>query len=106
MSKELEKKLRSMKKEELKKEIAKHNKPLKGYTTLNKEGIVQLMLKHSERFMYLTTPKKNKQQLLAVKKARIALKKKSKAEDKEFADNEKKLAEMRKKLAELKAKNK
>jgi hypothetical protein len=105
MSKELEKKLRSMKKEELKKEIAKHNKPLKGYTKLNKEGIIQLMLKYKDKFMYLTTPKKNKQQLLALKKARIAVKKSSIQQDKELFDNEKKIVELRKKLAAMKAKN-
>jgi len=104
MSKELEKKLRSMKKEELKKEIAKHNKPLKGYTTMNKEGIIQLMLKNKDRFMYLTTPKKNKQQLLALKKARLAIKKSSMEQDKELDDNEKKIAKLKKKLAAMKAK--
>ena len=102
----LEKKLKSMRKSELVREIVKMNKPLKGYSTKNKDELIKLMLSNSQRFLYLTTSKENKKQLLAVKKARIELKKKSIQDDKEVDEADKKLAEMRAKLKKLKEMNK
>jgi len=51
MSAELEKKLRTMKVSDLKKEISKTN--VKGYSKLKKEEVIQFMLKNKKRFMYL-----------------------------------------------------
>ena len=113
MSDILEKKLRSMKKPELMTEIVKLNQPLKGYTRMKKEELVQLMLKHRSRFMYLTTPSQNKKQMLAVKKARIEVKKKNLAltkqnnlEKKQIEEADKKLKAMRDRLIKLKFQNK
>ena len=51
MTVELEKKLRSMRVGDLRKEISKTN--VKGYSKLKKNEIVNLMLKYPKRFMYL-----------------------------------------------------
>ena len=61
MTVELEKKLRSMRVGDLRKEISKTN--VKGYSKLKKEDIINLMLKYPKRFMYLVGQEEKKAKL-------------------------------------------
>lgn len=58
---ELEKKLRSMSVSNLKKEISKTN--VKGYSSLKKEEVIQIMLKYPKRFSYLINQEQKKAKL-------------------------------------------
>jgi len=83
MSAELEKKLRTMKVSDLKKEISKTN--VKGYSKLKKEEVIQFMLKNKKRFMYLinNSERINKQFIKKGDKT-IVVKKKEKEKPKKF----------------------
>ncbi len=61
MKVELEKKMRSMRVGDLRKEISKTN--VKGYSKLKKEDIINLMLKYPKRFMYLVGKEEKMQKL-------------------------------------------
>lgn len=77
MSAELEKKLRTMRVVDLKKEISKTN--VRGYSKLKKEEVIQFMLKNKKRFMYLLNQEK---QFIKKGGKTIVVKKKEKEKEK------------------------
>ena len=91
MTVELEKKLKTMRVKDLRKEISKTN--VKGYSKLKKNEIVNLMLKYPKRFMYLV----GKEEKIA-KLEKINILKKKPKEEKPKEEKPKEERQLMKKL--------